>query len=625
VFVNDADSQLQFKEEIAEKCSLENFDFDSSLDPNSNYNKLHDEITTALKKYLPIKVVKYHKHKHKKSKWITQGIIRSIKYRDRLYADLQMTDPDNISYNDKKSNLNAYNRILKQNIRIAKKMYYHSLFEKYKDDVKKTWSAINGILNRSKKKRDFPKHFLIHGQYASDPKFISNEFNKFFVNIGSSLSDSLIVPQNRSFEEYLTTPCSQNFEFTCVNKEVIEKIIDNLKPKTSTGVDGMSNKLLKFVKYEISDCLTKIINQVLLNGIFPEKLKLAKVVPLYKKDKNYIFDNYRPISILPSMSKIFERVMHTQIQEYFDKNNLFFNSQYGFRPDHSTELAALEVIDQILTQMDHNRIPINLYLDLSKAFDCLDHKILLSKLQYYGFTGVSLSLMKSYLQNRKQLVKFNETDSDYMLIRTGVPQGSILGPLMFLIYVNDLPNATGCFRPVIYADDTTLGACLSNFGDNNTIIEQNINCELDKVSTWIKVNKLTLNVMKTKAMIYHTVQRNINKPRILLDGHVVEYVDEFNYLGIVIDKHVTWKKHIDLISQKISRISGLINKLKHFFPQNTLLTLYNTLVGPYLNYGVLLWGCRAGKLERLQKKLVRNITSSKYNAHSEPLFQNFLF
>jgi hypothetical protein len=622
---NGSNSINDFINEVSERCQIQNFVTNLQTDPNQNYNILDNILISSLQKHLPVKNVKFDKHKHKKSSWITSGIIKSIKFRDRLYAELQMLDVDDDSYYSKKLNLATYNRILKQNIRLAKKSHYYSCFEKFKDDIKKTWSTINDILNRSKKKKDFPKYFFINGQNISNPNEIAKEFNEYFIKIGSELSNSIVLPQNRSFEEYLSTPVVSSFSFELVDKKTILKAIDNLKPKTSTGMDGLSNKLVKLLKNVISDCLTLIINQSISTGIFPEKLKIAKVIPLFKKGEVSQLSNYRPISILPSLSKIIERIMHSQIQDYFDKFRLFYESQYGFRPEHSTELAALEVVDQILMQMDKNKVPINIYLDLSKAFDCLDHKILLSKLKFYGFADNSLQLMNSYLSNRKQIVRFNDYDSDSRLITTGVPQGSILGPLLFLIYINDISHATSCFRPVIYADDTTLGAVLSDLGSDNVTIEENINKELSNVLLWLKLNKLTLNIQKTKAMAFHTPQRKINVPKIQIDNHVIEYVAEFNYLGIYLDRHLNWKKHLDVIRFKISRVSGIMNKLKHFLPQAVLITLYNSLISPHLNYGVLLWGCKADVLEKAQKKIVRIITLSKYNAHTEPLFKKLNF
>ena len=619
-------SLRNFCEDIALNCQISNLNNELMTDPNLNYNVISENITLSLEKHFPEKVVKFDKHKHKGNSWITHGIIRSIKQRDKLYAILKRTASSDVSYQEKKENLANYNRILKQNIRSAKKLHYHACFEKFKDDVKKTWSAINGILNRCKNKEEICEYFVIDNELTSDKKRIANGFNKFFVQIGQSISESVQVPPNRSYEEYLSPPVRQKFSFGCITKEIVLKIIDGLKPKTSCGLDGLSNKLLKTLKFELSDCLTLIINQAITTGIFPEKLKIAKVTPIYKKGDAQLFENYRPISILPAISKVIEKVMHMQIQQYFDTFNLFCRSQYGFRPQHSTELAALEVVDQIFTQMDDMKIPLNIYLDLSKAFDSLNHQILLNKLKHYGFEDISMRLMVSYLENRKQIVTFNNSESDLLTISTGVPQGSILGPLLFLIYINDMVNATKCFRPVIYADDTTLGASLHHFGKDNSKVEAKINEELGKISLWLKLNRLSLNVNKTKAMIFHTAQRKIDfTPNILIDGNKIEYVDYFNYLGIHLDKHLTFDKHIDIVGRKISRVSGIVNKLKHFLPQATLVTLYNTLILPHLNYGVLLWGSKADRLEKTQNKVVRNITCSKYNAHVNPLYKKLSF
>ena len=202
--------------------------------------------------------------------------------------------------------------------------------------------------------------------------------------------------------------------------------------------------------------MTIIINQMLHSGIFPDALKVSKVIPLYKKDDKQLFSNYRPISLLPSISKIFEKVILLQLTEYLDKNNILHQNQYGFRKNHSTELASLHLVDYIYYTMDANEIPLNVYIDLSKAFDSLNHKILLSKLKFYGVTGLSLDLLYSYLSNRKQCTLYNSTFSDFIGIKQGVPQGSILGPLLFSIYINDLPSSSNLFDFLMYADDTTL-------------------------------------------------------------------------------------------------------------------------------------------------------------------------
>ena len=610
------------RDEISVSCAISNFHVDLMCNPNINCDLFENNIISAINTHLPVKKVRYHKHKHRNSKWITKGILISIKFRDRLYADLQMTDMNDESYLQKKVNLSTYNRILKQNIRLAKKQYYHSCFEKFKDDIKKTWASINELMNRTKKKNDFPKQFLINGRFITHPLTIANEFNNFFTNIGKNISDSISQPQNISFEDYLSTPFTPCFKFTLVDTDTVAKVIDQMKPKSSCGFDGLSNKLLKMIKNEIIDCITLIINQSFSTNTFPDKLKLAKVIPLHKKNENYLFDNYRPISLLPSFSKVIERIMHTQILHHFTTSKLMYDSQYGFRPNHSTELAALEVIDHIACQMDNNDIPLTLFLDLSKAFDCLNHDILLSKLKYYGFQENPFLLMKSYFYGRSQYVSFDDTNSEHMSVNIGVPQGSILGPLLFLIYMNDITSATSLFHPVIYADDTTLGACISYFGSDISDIETNINNELENIKTWLNVNKLSLNVSKTKAMIFHSNRKNVIPPRIFIDNHEVQYVEFFNYLGIILDKHLSWNEHINMLHKKASKMSGILCRLKNFLPKATLLTLYNSLVLSHFNYGILLWGAKTSQLEKLQKKLIRIINCARYNAHTNPLFKN---
>ena len=272
--------------------------------------------------------------------------------------------------------------------------------------------------------------------------------------------------------------------------------------------------------------------------------------------------------------------------------------------------------------MDRNEIPLNIYRDLSKAFDTLDHNILLHKLRYYGISGNSLKLIDDYLTNRKQLVEFNKITSNYENIKTGVPQGSILGPLLFIIYLNDLVNATQNFYPVIYADDSALSTTLNTFGNpNNETTAEAINYELNNINNWFKLNKLSLNPNKTKAMIFHQPQRLVNQMNINIDGIPIEYVEQFNYLGIILDKHLSWKFHINTKSQKISKTIGIMCKLKNFLPLHILLTIYNSLILPYLNYGILVWGTQSHKMVKLQKKSIRVITNSKYNAHTEPIYK----
>ena len=258
-------------------------------------------------------------------------------------------------------------------------------------------------------------------------------------------------------------------------------------------------------------------------------------------------------------------------------------------------------------------------MDLSKAFDTLDHNILLAKLTSYGITGIANNLIKSYLSNRKQFVEYDGVKSDMLTISTGVPQGSVLGPLLFIIYLNDISNASHIFKLISYADDTSVFTTFDSSGLN---VPRIINDNLEKISTWLKVNKLSLNIDKTKSMVFHPHQKRVIKPDIFIDGIKIKYISKFNFLGITINDKMLWNDHMDIICGKISRTIGILNRLKHFLPLRAKLCMYNSLILPHINYGILLWGHTCDRVFKLQKKVLRIITLSKYNAHTDPLFKS---
>ena len=360
---------------------------------------------------------------------------------------------------------------------------------------------------------------------------------------------------------------------------------------------------------------------MLITGDFPSALKISKVKPLLKKGDNTLFSNYRPISLLPSISKIFEYVIFHQLMEYFTEHNLFSIQQYGFRPGHSTELAALNLVDILTKHMDRMKTPINIYIDLSKAFDTLDHNILLTKLNYYGVHGKEYNLFQSYLSDRSQYVEYNGSISATCSITTGVPQGSILGPLLFIIYINDLPLVSQIFDMLIYADDTTL---ICNLDQN--LDEQVLNSELNKINEWMSSNKLSLNVKKTKYMIFHTPQRHVTYPSLYINNVNIERVIQFNFLGLILNSQLTWKSHIEHISTKISKVIGVIYRLKDIYPKSVLLMIYNTLILSHINYCLLSWGSKITNdhpLHLLQKKALRLVTNSDYVSHSEIICKNY--
>ena len=595
---------------------------DEITDPNITYKPFIHKIIELKEKHLPTELVKFNKKKHKKQIWMTNGILKSIVYRDKLLMKHRQLEANSEIFETSKRNLKTFNTILRKNIREAKTKFYFETFEKYKFDIKNTWKNINGLISKSNRKEI--RQLLINGKKVEDKQQIADEFNTFFANIGAKLASTIDTQNKKPYDYYLNKTISTSFHFDLYEIEDTEKIIKSLKSKDSFGCDGISVNLIKSISQGILLPLTFILNQSLITGIFPNSLKIAKVIPLFKKDNRELMDNYRPVSLLNAFSKVFERAAYNQLYSYFQNNNLFYDNQYGFRTEHSTELAANELIDQIYKDLDKRKNPIVVYMDLSKAFDTLDHKILISKLQYYGIQGVALNWFKNYLEDRKQYVEVNGHKSSLLPLNTGVPQGSILGPLLFLIYMNDIPNSSNYFNFLLFADDTSLKSFLdTKLRLPLNQISNTINIELQKVHDWLAVNKLSLNVKKTKFMLFHTSGKDIQSiiPELSIGGGIIERVQNFNFLGLKLNEKMSWKPHVDMIANKISKYIGVLNRLKRYLPSFILKTIYNSLIQSNLNYCLTAWGYNCGRLKFIQKKAIRIVCNSKYLGHSLPLLK----
>ena len=613
-----------FRKSVDNAHILTKLNTDPNADPNANYNVLSNILAESKCKHIPKKVRKFNKRKHKKEKWMTDKLLMLVNKKNDLYRDWKSTT--NIDeFNAKKVNFKTFDKIVDNQIEETKHKFYHDTFTSQKGDMKKTWSTINTTLNRNKYNNEISKEFLVNDEIITNPQDISNMFNSFFANIGTNLSSNIEANINNnslSFSDYYSNPTDLCFNFNLISENDILVIIKKLKNKNSSGKDEISNRLLKSIKHEISKPLCVIINQSLSSGIFPEALKIAKVKPLFKKGDKKCLNNYRPISLLPTISKVFERVIYIQIYNYFNSHNLLCEQQYGFRSQHSTELATIKLVDNIIDQLDNRytiKTPVAIFIDLSKAFDTLNFDILLHKLKHYGITGISLSLIENYLTNRYQYVSYENCDSVLLELKTGIPQGSILGPLFFSIYINDLVNTSDIFSYLMYADDTTLYFNVEDFNETNKVMA--INNELEKVNIWLKLNKLTLNTEKTKCMFFHK-RRKVNHMQFTINNKHIDIVLQFSFLGVLLDENLSWKNHIDMVTNKLSKLIGILHKLKYIYPQNALLTIYNTLFVPHINFGSLVWGTNQKRIGKIQKKAIRIITRSNYNAHTEPLLKD---
>lgn len=622
IFQTSLAAKENFRQSIESKNIYQRMEKDPLADPNDNYTILENAIDEGMKSHLEPKTVKFNKKHHKLEPWMTHAILNSVNKKNKMYKKLKKTRVTNPNYDARKITFNAFRNVLRKLIKKAKQSYFSYQFNECKSDIKKTWQTISKALHRNVPK-DTPNSLIIDGEICDNPHRIANEFNDYFANICSQMhkQTQLVPPQN--FEKYLTDKPNSTFDFTPINKDIVQKIIAKLKSSHSCGHDSISNNIIKLINNEISDCLALIVNQCFLTGIFPLKFKIAKVVPIFKKNDKCDTKNYRPISVLPVLSKVIEHVMQEQLMSYFNNNNIFTPQQYGFRPNHSTELAALQLMDKNINLMSHGLTPINLYLDLSKAFDSLEHRVLISKLKFYGIQHKALDLLQSYLTGRTQFVTIDGIKSNVCPINVGIPQGSVIGPLLFNVFINDITQIKTNFDILMYADDTTLVSNLEKFGNLTSPeeVQRVINNDLLQISTWLVDSKLFLNTEKSKLMIFYKHPKKIPNLNITLNDVRIERVNNFNFLGITIDENITWKAHIDKIAIKISRASGMLRKLQHIFPPRILITIYNSLIHSHMLYGLILWGFKSEIIYKLQKRAIRILAFQPYISHTTPQFK----
>jgi len=548
-----------------------------NTDPYNQFNDFHNKII-AIKNNFSFTSVKNKIAKAAKKDWINDEIICMTKIKDKLYKKHVRYPGDNFY----KLAYKTTAKVLKRKISHAKNTFYINKLNNFKNS-KEQWSFINNILGIQNKTRTLPSY--------NNELNLANTFNHFFVaNSRCSHSD---------YSNYKPGFPSQLNSFSCldITSEEIQRCIKKLNAKVSPGFDQINAKTLNIVALFHSDLLANLFNNLLISGIFPDSLKISIVSPIFKKGDPEELQNYRPISVLPLLSKVFEVILKDRLLSFLNHTNFFSENQYGFLPNKSTETALLKFTDFIYRSINSNKITIAIFLDISKAFDTVNHKILLHKLHTIGIRGNYHNLFVSYLSNRQQIVKIGDCYSDMLSINCGVFQGTVLGPLLFLIFINDMCNLKLNGQILTFADDTTLLYSLEGHQNYNKLI----NDDLIIIRSWFINNSLKLNISKTKfinfnlhkdsnlnfSLFYHADSCNINDH---CQCKTIERVNSFKYLGVFVDSNLKWKTHINYV---IKRLRFLLYRFKHLhFVTNRkfLLQLYFAWVHPILNYGLSVWG-----------------------------------
>ena len=595
---------------------MQKFNFSVIYDVDISLNNLLHTIADTIDAICPMKCLNFEYDKIEPKPWITIPIRQLIKVRNKLYSKYCKKP---ITYGD--SYRSCRNR-LNNMIRNSKKNYYQNILKINRSDCRKTWKIINNLLNRNPQQDRF-KQIFDGVQLTSNAEEISGVFNNHFINTPINIANSLVSDSNLNFRNFLSGNYPQSMFIRPLTPSNLINITKSLKNTSSGGYLDLPSKVIKFIIEDISVPLSIIFNKCINDGYFPDKLKVAQVIPIYKAGDPTRPNNFRPISILTIFSKIFEKHIYNELLIYIEQNNVINDQQCGFRKGVSTNIAIAKFIKEVICGLNENKYGIGIFLDLQKAFDMVNHDILLCKLNHYGIRGIPYNLIKSFLSNRLQYVKLNSTKSEIAKSSLGTPQGSILSPLLFIIFINDIVNCSSILHFNLFADDT----CIYMKNSDLELLYQNFNSELINVQNWISANSLSLNVGKTVYLLFSGRKKVLKEtPTLKLFSKKIERKPETKFLGLLIDDKLTWKPHAHYVSGKIYRVVGILSKLLNCFNLDALRTIYFSLIYPHLQYGIIFWGsvCQSEflKIFRAQKKCIRILAKSGHYDHSEPLFKS---
>ena len=602
-----------FSQELNNKLNSISFE-NSNNSANDLWDTFFDIFSSTYNKHCPLRPRTRREQKRFHSPWITRGMLCSINTRQKLYRTV-IKNPNALNW----SKFRYYRNKLTHIINNSKRHYFKKQILNNKSNPAKTWKTLNNIIN-FRKNRNSSNTIKIQDNTKSiikDPKKVSNLMNNYFTKIGSELANN-INPPSGSRSSTLNHPVSDNFFLNAITVNEILLYIGQLNPKKATKTTDIPIKIIKLTAKTIAPYLTIIFNKCISEGTFPENLKAAEVIPLYKQGNKFLISNHRPISILSPFAKLFELHIHNQLTKFINKHQILHKFQYGFRTNSSTEMAITQIIDDITSKLDNGQLICTIFLDLKKAFDTVDHQILLNKLYNYGIRGLPAKLINSYLTNRTQQTIIGNTKSDKTHLTHGVPQGSILAPLFFNLYINDIINSSK-FSIKLFADD----ACLICSSNELTELESTINRELININNWRISNKLSVNFTKSNFMLFSKTKKSLNLT-VTMDGNTLERVNNVKYLGITLNDKLKWNNHIQNLTNKLSKSLYIITKIRHYVDINSLKMLYYSLIHPHLNYCITVWGGAPKTvlkpLINLQKKAMRIMTYSAYDHPSAPLF-----
>ena len=456
---------------------------------------------------------------------------------------------------------------------------------------------------------------------VTDTNTIAHEFNSFFTNIARKVRSS--IPRcNKTYNSFLPARIRNSIFFTPIEDHEIVKLIQGIDCNKAVGPSSIPNKILSILPKEIAKILASIFNLSLTTGKFLTLLKTAKVIPVYKnKGDDQITSNYRPIALLSNIDKIFEKLVHKRLVSFLDREKVLYDQQFGFRNKHSTLHNLIVLSEEIRKNIDKGNFSCSIFLDLAKAFDVIDHEILLTKLNHYGIRGIANDWIRSYLTDRKQFVHYKGQQSSLQHIKYGVLQGSVLGPLLFINYISDIQNALKYSKSFIFADDTSI-----SYSDKNIkSIRKRLNIDLKLLSGWLSANKIALNINKTEVILFKHHKKLVNYDlKLKLYGKRLYLTNKTKYLGLLIDENLNWKFHLEQLAVKLRKVNGILSKLRHFLTTVTLKSIYYALFYSNLIYGLQVWGqdlnsnCR---IKKLQKTAIRLMSFSKPTDHTEPLFK----